>query len=104
MSRISRACSKPRWRGRNAGAIYNVADDEPAAPDAVVAYAAELLGVDPPPEVHFDDADLSPMARSFYEGSRRIANARIKSELGVKLRYPTYREGLRALLEKHCAP
>jgi nucleoside-diphosphate-sugar epimerase len=88
----------------NAGAIYNVADDEPAAPDAVVAYAAELLGVPPPPEVHFDDADLSPMARSFYEGSRRIANARIKSELGVKLRYPTYRDGLRALLEKHNAP
>jgi nucleoside-diphosphate-sugar epimerase len=83
-----------------AGAIYNVADDEPAAPDAVVAYAAELLGVAPPPEVEFADADLSPMARSFYEGSRRIGNARIKSELGVKLRYPTYREGLRTLLAK----
>ncbi len=82
----------------NAGAIYNVADDEPAAPDAVVAYAAELLGVPPPPEVEFADADLSPMARSFYEGSRRISNARIKSELGVKLRYPTYREGLASLL------
>jgi nucleoside-diphosphate-sugar epimerase len=82
----------------NAGAIYNVADDEPAAPDAVVGYAAELLGMPPPPEVHFDNADLSPMARSFYEGSRRIANDRIKSELGVKLRYPTYREGLAALI------
>jgi nucleoside-diphosphate-sugar epimerase len=80
------------------GAIYNVADDEPAAPDAVVAYAAELLGVAPPPEVTFADADLSPMARSFYEGSRRIGNARIKSELGVALAYPTYREGLAALL------
>ncbi len=82
----------------NAGAIYNVADDEPAAPDAVVAYAAGLLGVPPPPEVEFADADLSPMARSFYEGSRRISNARIKSELGVKLRYPTYREGLASLI------
>lgn len=82
----------------NAGAIYNVADDEPAAPDAVVAYAAELLGVPPPPEVEFAQADLSPMARSFYEGSRRISNARIKSELGVKLRYPTYREGLASLV------
>jgi len=81
-----------------AGAIYNVADDEPAAPDAVVAYAAELLGVTPPPEVAFADADLSPMARSFYEGSRRIGNARIKSELGVALAYPTYREGLASLL------
>jgi dTDP-4-dehydrorhamnose reductase len=81
-----------------AGAIYNVADDEPAAPDEVVAYAAELLGVQAPPEVAFDEADLTPMARSFYEGSRRISNARIKSELGVVLRYPTYREGLAALL------
>lgn len=83
------------------GAIYNVADDEPAAPDAVVAYAAELLGVAPPPEVDFADADLSPMARSFYEGSRRIGNARIKSELGVALAYPTYREGLASLLPEH---
>jgi nucleoside-diphosphate-sugar epimerase len=82
------------------GAIYNVADDEPAAPGEVVAYAAELIGVEPPPEVAFDEADLTPMARSFYEGSRRIANARIKSELGVTLRYPTYREGLAALLSR----
>jgi len=90
---LEASIAKPR-----AGAIYNVADDEPAAPDAVVAYAAELLGVAPPPEVDFAEADLSPMARSFYEGSRRIANQRIKSELGVKLRYPTYREGLAALI------
>jgi nucleoside-diphosphate-sugar epimerase len=81
-----------------AGAIYNVADDEPAAPGDVVAYAAELIGMPAPPEVDFADADMAPMARSFYEGSRRIANQRIKSELGVKLRYPTYREGLAALL------
>ena len=83
-----------------AGAIYNVADDEPAAPGEVVAYAAEMLGMTPPPEVPFEEADLTPMARSFYEGSRRIGNARIKSELGVELRYPTYREGLAALLER----
>jgi nucleoside-diphosphate-sugar epimerase len=81
-----------------AGAIYNVADDEPAAPDEVVAYAAKMIGIPPPPEVAFEEADLTPMARSFYEGSRRIGNARIKSELGVKLRYPTYREGLKSLL------
>ena len=81
-----------------AGAIYNVADDEPAAPDEVIAHAAELLGVDPPPAIPFEEADLSPMARSFYEGTRRIGNARIKSELGVTLRYPTYRDGLAALL------
>ena len=64
----------------------------------MVAYAAELIGVPPPPEVDFEEADLTPMARSFYEGSRRIGNDRIKSELGVKLRYSTYREGLAALL------
>ena len=83
-----------------AGAIYNVADDEPAAPGEVVAYAAKLIGVEPPPEVDFAEADLTPMARSFYEGSRRIGNQRIKSELGVKLRYPTYREGLASLLSR----
>jgi nucleoside-diphosphate-sugar epimerase len=82
------------------GAIYNVADDEPAAPDEVVAYAAKLIGVSPPPEIDFAEADLTPMARSFYEGSRRISNARFKSELGVKLRYPTYREGLVSLIRR----
>jgi len=91
---LEASIAKPRG-----GAIYNVADDEPAAPGDVVAYAAELMGMPPPPEIAFADADLSPMARSFYEGSRRIKNARIKSELGVKLHYPTYREGLTALLE-----
>jgi nucleoside-diphosphate-sugar epimerase len=87
-----------------AGAIYNVADDEPAVPDEVVAYAAELLGMPPPPEIAFEDADLSPMARSFYEVRRRIGNARIKSELSVQLAYPTYREGLAALLTQHKNP
>ncbi len=87
--------SMARPRG---GAIYNVADDEPAPPDEVLTYAAELLGVAPPPAVRFEEAELSPMARSFYASSRRISNALIKSELGVVLRYPTYREGLRALL------
>lgn len=80
-----------------AGAVYNVADDEPAAPGDVVAHAADMIGVAPPPEIAFEDADLSPMARSFYEGSRRIGNALIKSELGVRLRYPTFREGLESL-------
>ena len=62
-----------------------------------MAHAAGMIGVEPPPEIDFEDADLPPMVRSFYEGSRRIGNARIKSELGVKLRYPTFREGLAAL-------
>jgi nucleoside-diphosphate-sugar epimerase len=82
------------------GAIYNVADDEPAPPEAVVAYAAELLGVPPPPLVAFEDAQLSPMARSFYADSKRVANRRIKEELGVTLLYPSYREGLRALIDE----
>jgi nucleoside-diphosphate-sugar epimerase len=82
----------------NPGAIYNVADDEPAAPGDIVAHAAGMIGVPPPPEIAFEDADLTPMARSFYEGSRRIGNDLIKSELGVRLRYPTYREGLASLM------
>jgi nucleoside-diphosphate-sugar epimerase len=80
-----------------AGAIYNVADDEPAPPEDVIAYGAELLGVEPPPEVPFEQAELSLMARSFYGDSRRISNALIKTELGVRLAYPNYREGLKAL-------
>ena len=82
-----------------AGAIYNVADDEPAPPEDVITYAAELLGIEPPPEVPFEEADLTPMARSFYGDSRRISNALIKSELGVRLAYPNYREGLKALAD-----
>jgi nucleoside-diphosphate-sugar epimerase len=84
----------------NPGAVYNVADDEPAPPQDVVAFACALLGVEPPPEVPFDQAELSPMAQSFYADNRRIDNARIKDELGVRLRHPTYRHGLRAILEQ----
>jgi hypothetical protein len=80
------------------GAIYNVCDDEPAPPDAVIADAAALLGMPPPPLEDFATAALSPMARSFYDDSKRVANRRIKNELGVVLRYPSYREGLRSLL------
>ncbi|PKP79207.1 MAG: NAD(P)-dependent oxidoreductase [Alphaproteobacteria bacterium HGW-Alphaproteobacteria-3] len=81
------------------GAIYNVCDDEPAPATDVVAYAAELLGRTPPPEIPFEEAALSPMARSFYMASRRVSNALIHGELGVALAYPTYREGLKALLK-----
>ena len=84
-------------RRPNPGAIYNVADDEPAPPQDVVAHAAALLGVEPPPEIPFESADLSPMARSFYADNRRISNRRIRDELGVELRHPTYRHGLRAI-------
>jgi nucleoside-diphosphate-sugar epimerase len=82
----------------NPGAIYNVADDEPAPPQDVIAYAAHLLGIPAPPEIPFERAELSPMARSFYVDNRRVANDRIRRELGVELAYPTYREGLERLL------
>ncbi|MBI4725374.1 MAG: SDR family oxidoreductase [Rhodomicrobium sp.] len=84
---------------REAGTrLFNVADDEPAPPQDVMLYAAELLGAPPPPEIPFESADLSPMARSFYIGNKRMRNDKIKRELGVTLKYPTYREGLRALV------
>ena len=81
------------------GRAYSVCDDEPAPPQEVVAYAATLLGLEPPPLIGFDAADLSPMAKSFYDENKRIKNSRIKQELGVTLKYPSYREGLRALFE-----
>ncbi len=77
--------------------VWNVADDEPAPPQDVVAYAATLMGIEPPPEQPFATATLSPMARSFYESNRRIANRRLKHDLGVTLAYPNYRAGLQAL-------
>lgn len=82
----------------NPGRIYNVCDDTPAPPQDILAYAAELLGMDPPPEVAFEDADMSPMARSFYSDSKRVRNTRIKEELGVTLKYPNYRDALQAML------
>ncbi|ANB33135.1 SDR family oxidoreductase [Rhodovulum sulfidophilum] len=81
------------------GAIYNLADDEPAPPDEVIAFAAEMLGLPVPPAIPFEKAELSPMARSFYAESKRVRNDRIKTELGVHLRHPDYRAGLAALLE-----
>ncbi|MEJ8570855.1 SDR family oxidoreductase [Microbaculum marinum] len=84
-------------RRPRAGGVYNVCDDEPAPPQDVIAYAAELLGVEPPPEVPFDEAELSPMARTFYSANRRARNDRIRQELGVRLEYPDYRRGLNAL-------
>jgi nucleoside-diphosphate-sugar epimerase len=77
--------------------LFNVADDEPAPPQDVILYAAELIGAPPPPEIPFESSELSSLARSFYEGNKRIRNGKIKRELGVVLDYPTYREGLRAL-------
>jgi nucleoside-diphosphate-sugar epimerase len=80
------------------GAIYNVTDDEPAPPEDVIAHAAQLLGLPPPPAEDWETAGLSPMARSFYAESKRVRNDRIKGELGVHLAFPDYRAGLAALL------
>ncbi len=80
------------------GRAYNLCDDDPAAPAAVIAFACELLGRPPPPLIPFDEAELSPMARSFYRDNKRVCNRRIKQELGVTLAYPNYRTGLQALL------
>lgn len=84
----------------NPGAVYNLCDDEPAPPEDVLTHAAHLLGLPEPPAVPFDAAAMTPMARSFYAESKRVRNDRIKDELGVRLRYPDYRAGLRALLDQ----
>ncbi|MCL7464112.1 SDR family oxidoreductase [Phaeovulum sp. NW3] len=84
----------------NPGAVYNLCDDEPAPPEDVLSHAAHLLGLPEPPAVPFDAAAMTPMARSFYAESKRVRNDRIKDELGVRLRYPDYRAGLRALLDQ----
>lgn len=82
----------------NPGVAYNVCDNDPAPPQDVIGYAAELLGLPLPPEVDFETAAMSPMARSFYAESKKVDNNRIKNELGVALMYPDYRTGLKALL------
>lgn len=86
------------------GAIYNVCDDDPAPPEAVIGHAAELLGLPLPPAEDFATAEMTPMARSFYAESKRVANARIKRDLGVTLRYPDYRAGLAALARAEGLP
>ena len=80
-------------------AIYNVTDDEPASSEDVLLYGAQLLGMAPPPAIPVASRDLSPMARSFYSECRRVSNQRIKTALGVKLIYPTFRDGLRAIAD-----
>jgi nucleoside-diphosphate-sugar epimerase len=83
----------------SAGAIYNMCDDDPAPPEDVIAYAAQLLGVPVPPAVAFEDAEMTPMARSFYAESKRVRNDLIKQQLGWEPRFPDYRGGLSAMLE-----
>ncbi|MGC2777494.1 MAG: hypothetical protein WA418_17855, partial [Bradyrhizobium sp.] len=84
---------------RRADGVFNVADDEPSPQGDPIVFAAALLGIAPPPEIPFAQArkTLSPMALGFYGECKRVRNDKLKRELGVTLRYPTYREGLRAL-------
>ncbi|KKJ77949.1 hypothetical protein WH95_05910 [Kiloniella litopenaei] len=81
-----------------AGRIYNVCDNAPEEPSKVTTYASQLLGIDPPPLVSFDDAEMSPMAKTFWLDNKRVDNSRIINELGVKLDYPDYQSGLKSLL------
>ena len=93
---IARACAAlVAYEG--ASDVWNVTDDEPAPPQDVIAFAAEMMGVAPPPEQDFATAELTPMARSFYGENKRCANRKIKEEAGLELAYPTYREGIAAL-------
>ncbi len=86
-------------RRPNPGTIYNVCDDDPAPAEDVLSHAAHLLGLPEPPAIPYDEAEMTPLARSFYAESKRVRNDRIKAELGVTLRYPDYRAGLADLLK-----
>jgi nucleoside-diphosphate-sugar epimerase len=90
---------------QSASGVFNLADDQPAPPQDVIAFAAELMGKPPPPEIPFDEAraTMSAMAQSFYAENRRVRNDKLKQTLGVRLAYPTYREGLRALFRERIA-
>jgi nucleoside-diphosphate-sugar epimerase len=96
IGRAMEAC----FSGDAPGGVYNVTDDEPAPPQDVIAYAAGLLGVTPPPEQDFATAELTPMARSFYGENKRVSNAKMKALLGIEPLYPTYREGIGALWQE----
>ena len=91
---LAASIARPR-----AGGIYNLCDDEPAPNSEVVAYAAELLGLPAPPEIPVEAANLAGPAQRFYAESKRVSNARAKAELGWRPAYPTYREGLSAILQ-----
>ncbi len=89
-------------RKPNPGAIYNVTDDEPMPPRDIITYACKILGVEAPVEVSYDEvkAHLPPIVQEFYGDNKRVSNKRLKDELGYTFKYPTYRDGLDALLAK----
>jgi nucleoside-diphosphate-sugar epimerase len=88
------------FTGRAPGGVYNVTDDEPAPPQDVVTFAAELVGMQPPPETAFEETPLTPMQRSFYGENKRVSNRRMKALLDLDLVFPTYREGIGALIDE----
>lgn len=92
IAEITLLAAKQRLAG-----IFNLADDEPAPPQDLIAYAAAKMGVEPPAEVDFDEAEMTPMARSFYRDNKRVSNKAIKTALGIELLYPNYRAGLDAI-------
>ena len=82
---------------RKLAGTFNLADDEPAPPQDLIEYAAKQMGVPVPPDIAFEDANMTPMARSFYSDNKRVSNKAIKAALGIELLYPTFREGLDAI-------
>lgn len=92
---VQASIARPR-----AGGVYNVCDDDPAPPQDVITHAAALLGIAPPPEEAYDPARLSPMAQTFWADNKRVSNRLLHDELGAELAYPSYRDGLQALLSK----
>ena len=96
IGRVTQLAAERRLAG-----TFNLADDEPAPPQDLVTYAARLVGVEPPPEVPFEVAPMTEMARSFYADNKRVSSQAIKAALGIELSYPTYREGLDAIHRQH---
>lgn len=94
IGRITALAAQQRLAG-----TFNLADDEPAPPQDLVTHAADLLGMEPPPALDFETAELTPMQKSFYADNKRVSNAAIKTALGIELLYPNYRTGLAAILE-----
>ena len=92
IGRITALAAEQRLDG-----VFNLADDEPAPPQDLITYAAEKMGVAPPPEVPFETAEMTPMARSFYADNKRVSNKAIKDALGIELLFPDYRAGLDAV-------
>ncbi len=85
---------------KNIGGVFNITDDDPAPPQDVVTYAYELMGKTPPPEIDFETADITPMARSFYGENKRVSNKKSKEVLGLKYQWPNYRFSLKQMWDE----